>query len=107
MLVCPCRILRDDDLCVALLSVTRVVCAGRRPDIFVHSKMGGEINSPLGERPKCFKNNTQEVLFIFVATMATGMGSLVAGAVTVLSGFVGRDLNMSIVEISWISASSG
>jgi len=69
--------------------------------------MGEKTKNPLGERPKCFKSNFQEVLFIFVATLAVGMGSLVSGAVTVLSGFVGRDLNMSTVEITWIAASSG
>lgn len=63
--------------------------------------------NPLGDRPKCFTNTTQEVLFVFVATMAVGMGSLTSGAVTVLSAFVGRDLNMTTVEITWIAASSG
>jgi len=67
----------------------------------------GKETEAFGERPKCFKNNLQEILFVFVATMAVGMGSFVSGAVTVLSAFVGRDLNMTTVEITWIAASSG
>lgn len=59
-----------------------------------------------GARPACFKSTFQEVLFVFTATMAIGIASMTAGSVTVITSFVGRDLNMSTPEITWIAASS-
>lgn len=60
-----------------------------------------------GSRPACFGTTFQEIMFVFVATMTVGAGSFVTGAVTVLSTFVGRDLNMTTTQITWIAASSG
>jgi hypothetical protein len=57
-------------------------------------------------RPACFSSTTQEVFFVLTATMAIAMGSLFAGAVTVISSFVGRDLDMTTAEITWISSAS-
>ncbi|KAF2207791.1 hypothetical protein CERZMDRAFT_50395 [Cercospora zeae-maydis SCOH1-5] len=57
-------------------------------------------------RPACFNNTLQEVLFVLAATMAVGMSSFASGTVTVISSFVGRDLNMSTAEITWISSAS-
>jgi hypothetical protein len=59
-----------------------------------------------GRRPECFKSTLQEVLFVLTATMAIGMSSMTTGSVTVISSFVGRDLNMTTPEITWISAAS-
>lgn len=60
-----------------------------------------------GARPACFKNTLQECLFVFAAAMGVGLGSFVSGATAVISTFIGRDLNMTTVEITWIAASSG
>ena len=59
-----------------------------------------------GSRPACFKNTFQEVLFVLAATMAIGMTSFLAGSITVTSSFIGRDLDMSTAEITWISSAS-
>ena len=57
-------------------------------------------------RPACFKSTTQEVLFVLTATMAIAMGSLSTGSVTVISSFVGKDLDMTTAELTWISSAS-
>ncbi|KAI9657955.1 MAG: hypothetical protein M1821_002612 [Bathelium mastoideum] len=62
--------------------------------------------SKLGERPECFKNTLQEVLFVLTTTMAIAMGSFVTGSVTVVSSFIGKDLNMTTAEITWITSAS-
>ncbi|PPJ57085.1 hypothetical protein CBER1_00546 [Cercospora berteroae] len=58
------------------------------------------------DRPACFNNTFQEMLFVLAATMAIGMSSFFAGTVTVISSFIGRDLDMSTAEITWISSAS-
>jgi hypothetical protein len=57
-------------------------------------------------RPACFKSTAQEVLFVLTATMAIATGSLLAGAITVISSYVGRDLHMTTAEITWITSAS-
>lgn len=57
-------------------------------------------------RPACFTSTFQEILFVLTATMAIAMGAIWGGSVTVTSSFIGRDLNMSTAEITWISAAN-
>lgn len=57
-------------------------------------------------RPACFKSTIQEVLFVLTATMAIAMGALLTGSITVISSFIGRDLDMSTAQITWISSAS-
>ncbi|KAL2353193.1 putative transporter [Cryomyces antarcticus] len=59
-----------------------------------------------GGRPACFSSTFTEVLFVLTATMAIAMSSFTAGSTTVITSFIGRDLGMSIAEITWISSSS-
>ncbi|KIV99075.1 uncharacterized protein PV09_09182 [Verruconis gallopava] len=60
----------------------------------------------LGARPACFDSTIQEVLFVITCTMAIALSSMTAGVVSVITSFVGRDLNMTNAEITWISAAS-
>ena len=57
-------------------------------------------------RPACFNSTLQEVLFVLTATMAIAMGAFVIGSVVVTSSFIGRDLNMSTAEITWIGSAN-
>ena len=57
-------------------------------------------------RPECFSSTFQEVLFVLTATMAIAMGVLVVGSVTVTSSFIGRDLDMTTAQITWITAAN-
>ena len=57
-------------------------------------------------RPACFSSTFQEVLFVLTATMAIAMQAMLAGSVTVASSFIGRDLDMTTAEITWISSAS-
>jgi len=57
-------------------------------------------------RPACFSSTFQEVLFVLTATMAIAMQAMLAGSVTVASSFIGRDLEMTTAEITWISSAS-
>ncbi|OCL12931.1 major facilitator superfamily transporter [Glonium stellatum] len=65
-----------------------------------------KMNANSGARPECFRSTAQEILFVLTATMAVAMSSFATGSVTVITSFVGRDLNMTNAEITWISASS-
>ncbi|KAK0101214.1 hypothetical protein ONS96_006436 [Cadophora gregata f. sp. sojae] len=62
--------------------------------------------SNLGDRPACFKSTIQECLFVLTATMSIGMSSFLYGICTVITAPIGRDLNMSSAQITWITASS-
>ena len=55
-------------------------------------------------RPACFKSTTQEILFVSTATMAIAMSAVFSGSAVVISSFVGRDLNMTTAEITWITS---
>lgn len=57
-------------------------------------------------RPACFKSTVQEVLFVLTATMAIAMSSWLAGSATVISSFVGADLDMTTAEITWITSAT-
>jgi MFS family permease len=57
-------------------------------------------------RPDCFTNILQELLFVLTCTMAIAMPAYVAGMITVISSFVGRDLNMSTAEITWLTSAT-
>jgi len=55
-------------------------------------------------RPACFASTTQEVLFVLTATMAIAMSALFSGSVVVTSSFIGKDLNMTTAEVTWIAS---
>lgn len=57
-------------------------------------------------RPDCFNSTIREVLFVLTCTMAIAMPAYVAGMITVISSFVGRDLNMSTAEITWLTSAT-
>jgi hypothetical protein len=59
-----------------------------------------------GNRPSSFSSTTQEILFVLTVTMAVAMSSFLMGTMTVILTSIGKDLNMSTAEISWINASS-
>lgn len=58
------------------------------------------------KRPACFKSTIQECLFILTATMSIGTSSFLYGICSVITASIGRGLNMTSAEITWISASS-
>ncbi|KAF2861163.1 major facilitator superfamily transporter [Piedraia hortae CBS 480.64] len=55
-------------------------------------------------RPECFRSTIHEVLFVLTATMAVAMNSLLTGSITVTSSFIGKDLNMTTAEITWLAS---
>ena len=57
-------------------------------------------------RPDCFNSTIQEVLFVLTCTMAIAMPAYVSGMITVISSFVGRDLNMTTAEITWLTSAT-
>lgn len=72
----------------------------------VHDGVEEMTPSKLGDRPECFKNTVQEVLFVLTATMAIAMSSITSGSVTVISSFIGADLKMTTAEITWVTSAS-
>lgn len=62
--------------------------------------------STIGERPACFKNTFQEVMFVFMATVAMATNTFLTGATVIVTAAIGKDLGMSQSQISWISAAA-
>ncbi|OQE13654.1 hypothetical protein PENFLA_c045G01055 [Penicillium flavigenum] len=61
-------------------------------------------NHERGSRPICLKSTTQECLFVIATTIAFAQESFFTGLTVGLTAVIGRDLDMSIAEITWISA---
>lgn len=57
-----------------------------------------------GSRPICLKSTTQEFLFVIATTIAFAQESFFTGLTVGLTAVIGRDLDMTIAEITWISA---
>jgi len=66
---------------------------------------GVEEEATAGRRPECFSSTLQECLFVLMATMSIGMSSILYGSTTVITAPIGRDLNMTSAQITWINAS--
>jgi hypothetical protein len=62
--------------------------------------------SKIGERPTVFKNTFQEVSFVFMATVAMATNTFLTGTTVIVTASIGKDLNMSQSQISWISAAT-
>ncbi|GAB7356859.1 hypothetical protein MBLNU459_g7729t1 [Dothideomycetes sp. NU459] len=57
-------------------------------------------------RPECFTSLFVEVTFVLTTTMVMAMGPLLAGSTEVITSFIGKDLNMTTSEITWIGSAS-
>jgi len=55
-------------------------------------------------RPKCFSSTFQECLFVMSVTMAVAMTTFLQGAITIMSSFAAKDLDMSTAEVSWMNS---
>lgn len=60
----------------------------------------------LGQRPACFSSTAQEVSFVTQSTIAMSTTTFLVGASSIVTAAIGRDLNMTQAEISWIAAST-
>ena len=58
------------------------------------------------DRPAVFTSTLQEILFVLTCTMTIAMPAYVAGMITVISSFVGRDLGMTTAEITWLTSAN-
>lgn len=66
-----------------------------------------EIPPPqLNACPAGFRSTVQEVMFVLTATMGVATPNFLQGCSIVISSFVGRDLDMTTSQITWITASS-
>lgn len=60
----------------------------------------------LGQRPACFSSTMQEVSFVMQSTIAMSTTTFLVGVSSIVTASIGRDLNMTQAEISWIAAST-
>lgn len=67
---------------------------------------GGDGRGGLGQRPPCFSSTLQEVSFVTQSTIAMSTTTFLVGASSIVTASIGRDLNMTQAEISWIAAST-
>ncbi|KKY15944.1 putative aminotriazole resistance [Phaeomoniella chlamydospora] len=64
------------------------------------------VETEYGKRPSCFSTTLQEILFVLTTTFAVGQSSILIGLTSVITSHIGRSLNMTQAEITWINASS-
>lgn len=57
-------------------------------------------------RPSCFSSTIHEVLFVLTSTMAIASSSLLTGSVFVTTSYIGRDLDMTTAQVTWIASAS-
>ncbi len=69
-------------------------------------KPTGPTKAPFGARPAVFRSTTQEIAFVFQATIANMSSSFLSGTTTILTASIGHDLVMTQGEITWIAAST-
>ena len=58
-------------------------------------------------RPGHFRNLFEECLFVFMVMMATASTTFLQGVIVINTATIGRDLNMTPAQITWISAAIG
>ncbi|KAL3447308.1 major facilitator superfamily domain-containing protein [Aspergillus insuetus] len=59
----------------------------------------------IGKCPECFKSTFHEISFVIMATLAMATDSLVTGAMIIVTSSIGRDLDMTQAQITWIRIS--
>jgi hypothetical protein len=94
---------------MALTHPSSTTLEGAVPNLRTQVENGGLDVTTLQKdcsRPECFNSTLQECLFVLTATMSIGMSSFLYGICTVITAPIGRDLNMTSAEITWINASS-
>ncbi|CAG8983190.1 hypothetical protein HYALB_00004017 [Hymenoscyphus albidus] len=69
------------------------------------------MNEIVGEdpeaRPDYFKNNFEEVVFVFTVMMATAATTFLQGVTVINTAAIGKSLDMTASQITWIAASIG
>lgn len=70
------------------------------------------VHSPLlqqdpNTRPKHFRNNFEECIFVFTVMMATASTTFIQGVVVINTATIGKSLHMTAAEITWIGAAIG
>jgi hypothetical protein len=58
-------------------------------------------------RPRYFRNNFEECIFVFTVMMATASTTFLQGVVVINTALIGRSLHMTAAEIAWIGAAIG
>jgi hypothetical protein len=58
-------------------------------------------------RPEHFRNLFTECLFVFMVMMATASTTFLQGVIVINTATIGRDLDMTPAQITWISAAIG
>jgi hypothetical protein len=56
------------------------------------------------DRPMFFSSTLQECAFVLTATLATAQTSLFGGLIVCITSHIADDLNMSVAEVTWLSA---
>jgi hypothetical protein len=52
-------------------------------------------------RPKHFRNNFEECIFVFTVMMATASTTFLQGVIVINTATIGRSLHMTAAEITW------
>jgi len=65
------------------------------------------ITSDPDARPEHFRNLFEECLFVFMVMMATASTTFLQGVVVINTATIAKDLRMSPVQVTWISAALG
>lgn len=74
------------------------------PTVSLGASLAPTESDPYGSRPACFNSVFQECLFVLTSTMAVGQSSIFSGAILCMTNAIGKDLDMTAAEVTWISA---
>jgi hypothetical protein len=58
-------------------------------------------------RPAHFANNFEEVIFVFTVMMATAATTFLQGVIVINTVDIGKNLNMTESQVTWIAAAIG
>ena len=58
-------------------------------------------------RPKHFRSTFEECVFVFTVMMAAASTTFLQGVTIINTATIGKDLHMSVAQVTWISAALG
>jgi hypothetical protein len=79
-----------------------------RPKNYVDAEMAESLMpTDPNARPKNFRTTFEECVFVFTVMMCSASTTFLQGVTIINTATIGKDLNMTAAQITWISASLG
>jgi hypothetical protein len=66
-----------------------------------------QLNDDPNARPKCFSSIFEECIFVFTVMLASCSTTFIQGVILINTATIGRSLDMTDAQITWIAAAIG